>query len=392
MSDPVSERLGRVEREALRARWEAAAASTFDGEGRALLAAVARWDWYAKPARSFVPAWDILDPSSHGVRLAAEPARPRFEMEAYGVDSTGELVAVRRIMSLDDAAPDHFTLRAEHAVTGSRWLEFRELGGFRAEHRVHRDAHGRPQVYEALAKRRYERWSYHHDDGRLVAIVVHSGEWRSRKASRSERRFRFVHDGAGVARVVTASGGDERTLWVRPAEDAIPDGEALAASLRASLEVALASLRARTQGEALYYVTLTTDDEAIGLALSAWTEEALAAATKGDNAPRLRWSSADSPYADVGSSALDGARERFRRHAARGPLRVHRDARLDAMVEAMRALDATGAFGTGASREEVLVAVEVMPPAPGNTARVRRLNPEGSAALGAWLREAAEPK
>ncbi|GAA2666021.1 DUF4303 domain-containing protein [Actinosynnema pretiosum subsp. pretiosum] len=147
------------------------------------------------------------------------------------------------------------------------------------------------------------------------------------------------------------------------------------------LEAVVAAVRSawtdlrRGHREDWYYVTLTTSGEGERLALTAWSEQALARV--GDEG--LRWSYADSPYCAWGEEWLAGVR------FPRGDP----DAVLEVAVEALAVLDAEGAFGTGAQRASLLLAAEVMPPDHTNTARVLRLN-RPSVVLERWLAEAAE--
>ncbi len=377
--------IGKARRAELRARWDALRSTcSLEREGQAVMETVARWDWHARPARSFVPGWERLDPSSHGEKLASPPERPRFDMEAYGFDLEGSLVAVRTFF---DAADAVLKVRWESDASGSRWLEFREGGSLRAEHRVILDVAGRRHRYAQLAKTRYEEWSYRYEDERLTLIECNDGEWRSRRPTRSTRRYRFVHGDIGVSQVVLERRGDERVLWLRPVREDAPDVAALTASLQTGLAAALRALRERTKGQKLYYVALTTNEEATSVSLSGCTEEALA-----ETSNPLRCSYADSPHCDVGAAALAVACGQLRRHAStsRGQSCPAVEERIESMLSAMESLDARGLFGRGAARRRLLVAVEVMPPVPANTARVRRLNPEGGPLLDAWLRDVAE--
>ncbi|UJR83206.1 Hypothetical protein I5071_52720 [Sandaracinus amylolyticus] len=62
--------------------------------------------------------------------------------------------------------------------------------------------------------------------------------------------------------------------------------------------------------------------------------------------------------------------------------------RLDAMVAAIKQLDAEGLSGVGEARRSIVVNVECMPPDRGDVERAMDLNPPE--ALTEWLAEAAE--
>jgi hypothetical protein len=111
----------------------------------------------------------------------------------------------------------------------------------------------------------------------------------------------------------------------------------------------------------------------------------------------LEWGYANSPYLDFGEEHFDLVMAAFldRDRAFAAP--VEDDAwdreyelRLAAMEGAMRTLDLEGVFGTGETRDDLVVLVEVVPPDWTNTARAYRLNPKEGHRFRAWLEEAAE--
>ena len=150
--------------------------------------------------------------------------------------------------------------------------------------------------------------------------------------------------------------------------------------------------------ERFYYVTLITTGEALPPFVAAWSAEALALESTRQciDADLLKWSYADSPYCCYGEShfaevnRLFGLRPRMTHEMTPDDWQSEHDFRLTAMETAMRRLDDEGLFGSGAARNGILVAVEVMPPDQCNVARTRRLNHKDSAALKSWLEEAAE--
>ncbi len=153
-------------------------------------------------------------------------------------------------------------------------------------------------------------------------------------------------------------------------------------------------------GEHFYYFSLITSGEAHSPIVSAWSWEALDRATASDPDPEkakaeLKWSYADSPYMGFGEN--DFFRPVVAAFSKRPPMQYdwpketwqkEYDFRFSAMEEALRRVDAGGAFGTGLKRDQIAVLVEVMPPDSTNADRARRLN--GPSAIAAWLEEAAE--
>ena len=157
-----------------------------------------------------------------------------------------------------------------------------------------------------------------------------------------------------------------------------------------------------THLERFYYCSLITSGDATRPATAAWSLEALARAidTGEIDRPggsRLEWGPQYSPYLDFGVEHFDEVTATF---AARDQAIAGADddaweqeygLRLGAMEGAMRTLDREGVFGTGASRADMVVLVEVLPPDWTNAERARRLNPRSGPQLHAWLDENAEP-
>lgn len=165
-------------------------------------------------------------------------------------------------------------------------------------------------------------------------------------------------------------------------------------------KAALVALVEAAPGEHFYYFSLTVSDPRNAPILGAISHESLeravaAQATSAASAEAvrsdLRWSYADSPYWRRSAPFYAGVQELFARREAEyaADAEAECELRFEAMERAMRRLDAEGAFGVGLQRTDVVVGVEEMPPSPGNTLRMKRLNPP--AALVGWLAEAAEP-
>ena len=168
--------------------------------------------------------------------------------------------------------------------------------------------------------------------------------------------------------------------------------EALILSIESYIDQAVRALF-ESKPDDFYYITLVTTGEAYTPVLSAWSRQALDAVPAADRS-FLKWSYADSPYYHFGERWFDDLSAVFDQRASMSELsdsewRAEVDARLDAMEKAMARLDARGLFGSGQQRDELVVAVEVMPPDASNLARVARLNEGGR--LDEWLSEVAEP-
>ena len=154
----------------------------------------------------------------------------------------------------------------------------------------------------------------------------------------------------------------------------------------------------RQHPEQFYYCALVTTGEAHAPLLSAWSKEALDAASARESDPlaarqALKWSYADSPYCGFGEDYYADVKSLFSRRPALStsdPEGWKREwqFRVDAMEAAMATLDREGLFGQAAERSRIFINVEVAPPDASNTARAARLNP--AEALQAWLAEASE--
>lgn len=154
--------------------------------------------------------------------------------------------------------------------------------------------------------------------------------------------------------------------------------------------------------ESFYYLTLVTTGEGLAPCLAAWSREALgrAIASAGDPAQArewLKWSWAESPYLAYGDEFFDDVKAHFAERGCLAELTTDEEreaelqCRLASMEDALRTLDATGLFGSGARRSRIVVMAEISPPDHTNTGRAARLNPGGDL-LDEWLRECAEPE
>ena len=147
--------------------------------------------------------------------------------------------------------------------------------------------------------------------------------------------------------------------------------------------------------EHFYYCSLTTDGAASGPAFTAWSAEALRKAVAEDPEPNkalalqmLKWSYGESPYFCFMDELFEPVREAFQsRPELDGPLwDAEYELRMRAMETAMCRLDQEGIFGSGDVREDMVIAVEVMPPDHTNTERVKRLN-RNRRSLEIWMVE-----
>ncbi|WP_236515424.1 DUF4303 domain-containing protein [Sandaracinus amylolyticus] len=176
----------------------------------------------------------------------------------------------------------------------------------------------------------------------------------------------------------------------------------MADAISAATRAAVTELFRERLGERFYYCALITTGDAVAPVLCAWSEEALEAtarrlstgSTSRDELMReIRWSYADSRYYAYGEAHFDVARSlwsRLGRLDSRDPAAWERGfkMRLDAMVAAIKQLDAEGLSGVGEARRSIVVNVECMPPDRGDVERAMDLNPPE--ALTEWLAEAAE--
>ncbi len=132
--------------------------------------------------------------------------------------------------------------------------------------------------------------------------------------------------------------------------------------------------------------------------VTAWSIEALDREVEriggGERARQeIKWSYAHFPYYAYGEKHFELVRKLF---DDLGPLNFRSDTssassfdfRIEAMVAAMKCLDAEGVFGIGEGRDKIFINVEVFPPDSSNVERALRLNP--AEAMKDWLIEAAE--
>ncbi|MGY0216237.1 DUF4303 domain-containing protein [Endozoicomonadaceae bacterium StTr2] len=169
----------------------------------------------------------------------------------------------------------------------------------------------------------------------------------------------------------------------------IPDRSQLTDAIADATRAAVTELFREHPGT-YYYVTLFSSGDAAPCALSAWSYEALSEYVD----PDLKWSCIDSPFCYFGWDKYFGhVSDLF---ANRPVMNCNNEKawnaeyafRYGCMEAAMARLDSEGLFGTGAARNNMVIAVEVMPPDYSNTEHVCRLNPPE--AVADWLAEAAE--
>jgi hypothetical protein len=181
-------------------------------------------------------------------------------------------------------------------------------------------------------------------------------------------------------------------------EVAPPTAEELEAAIATAARLAIASLFQSHPGR-YYYLVLVTTGEAAYPFLSAWSEEALSEVASHASDPaaqeEMRWSYADSPFCCYGLEYFEGVKALFAgrpRMDPSGPASAWHEewqVRVDAMANALAALDAEGLFGAGSERHRIFINVEVAPPDDTNVERAVLLNP-AEAAL-PWLRMWAIP-
>lgn len=178
--------------------------------------------------------------------------------------------------------------------------------------------------------------------------------------------------------------------------------EHLVDAIATATRAAITELLREHPSERFYYLALITTGDAVAPALCAWSKEALQATVRRLATPSssddelellLKWSYADSPYYPCGEDHFDVVRSLWSTlgrlpHGDPAAWNAGFQLRIDAMVAAIKRLDAAGLFGTGDARRSIVVNVECMPPDRTNVDRALELNPPG--ALTEWLAEAAE--
>lgn len=141
-----------------------------------------------------------------------------------------------------------------------------------------------------------------------------------------------------------------------------------------------------------YYCSMFTDGLANGPAITAWSYEALEKCASEQDDPVqakewLKWSYGESPFLCYRDDLFEPIRKAFQ--ARPGPDNTgwseEYQLRFRVMENAMKHLNENGVFGVGMSRNQMVVAVEVVPPDLSNTERVKRLNPPEAVAI--WVAE-----
>lgn len=155
-----------------------------------------------------------------------------------------------------------------------------------------------------------------------------------------------------------------------------------------------------SNNENFYYVTIVFTEEGFGPTFSAWSREALqreaALHSQDVNFARaVKWSYADSPYCDYHGEVFSPLRDIFNSRPSIQQLgltkwQVELHFRLSLFETALQRLDQEGLFSKNQPREQLLLAVEIMPPISDNISFVERLNDVDSSAYLSWFDEAAE--
>ena len=181
----------------------------------------------------------------------------------------------------------------------------------------------------------------------------------------------------------------------------IKNNEELIEALVKAAGAAFLSLKNSTKEHFYFYVFVF--DEGLHPYISAWSYEALEKSIieqqiSDDDKSWWKWDCADSPYADYGYDEFFGKVSELldNRASKLSDDELYEDewkARIDFMEEAMKRLDASGLFGTGKERENVVINVEQAPPdddgAEYNSAL--RLNPS-SVLLSEYLETCEKPE
>lgn len=148
--------------------------------------------------------------------------------------------------------------------------------------------------------------------------------------------------------------------------------------------------------EDFYYISLITSGEAHSPILSAWSYQELYKLSENDKEREqlIKWSYADSPYTMYKNDYFHNVEQIFESRDVEGinekVLNDEFDFRINAMVTAMQQADTDGVFGSGESRLNLLINVEVMPADETNVIRAKKLNPKNSKILPVWIEEAGE--
>lgn len=179
------------------------------------------------------------------------------------------------------------------------------------------------------------------------------------------------------------------------------NNEELIEALVKAAGAAFLSLKNSTKEHFYFYVFVF--DEGLHPYISAWSYEALEKSIieqqiSDDDTSWWKWDCADSPYADYGYDEFFGeVNELLDNRASKlSDDELYEDewkVRIDFMEEAMKRLDASGLFGTGKERENVVINVEQAPPDDDGAEynRALRLNPS-SVLLSEYLETCEKPE
>lgn len=165
--------------------------------------------------------------------------------------------------------------------------------------------------------------------------------------------------------------------------------EKLIEAFQLAFQNAVTSLRIEHDEKFYYYAFIF--DEGLHPYISAWTYEALENSfidnqIKETDKGWWKWDYADSPYAVYGydeyfaevSKLLD---ERASKMTLDELYDVEWNVRISSMEETLKRLDGDGFFGTGETRKNIIINVEVAPPDYSEYERAIRLNPESALLL-----------
>ena len=164
--------------------------------------------------------------------------------------------------------------------------------------------------------------------------------------------------------------------------------ETLVTILESAAGKAFKALQEEHMEEQFYYFAMLNDGNWRPY-ISAWSREALECFYEENEVEDgekgwYRWSGVESPYMAYGWDEYFAEYEDFLFETEQKHCEADDDTAdamwktlLNSMEEAMRRLDQKGIFGTGAARDQVVIAVELVPPARSNYTRTERLNKSG---------------
>ena len=152
--------------------------------------------------------------------------------------------------------------------------------------------------------------------------------------------------------------------------------ETLVTILESAAGKAFKALQEEHTEEQFYYFALLNDGNWRPY-ISAWSREALGRfyeenEVEDEEKGWYKWSGVESPYMAYGWDEFFAEYEDFLFETEQKHWKADDDT-----ADAMWRLDQKGIFGTGAARDQVVIAVELVPPARSNYTRTERLNKSG---------------